>query len=179
MVRPLLAVLLGIWIPSIAVSKPARDLHAQYVIDRAHAEKVASMQGAYIDPCDPPGKERRWWKPLPDRALDDARAELERYRNVLSCKSIKVDHVPAADLENDWHKAMKRNDAAEARRFAQRLTASALSVRIDRAFVQRRLREMAHFRTTPRSRRPRARRSPPSSRTPTASSPPVASARPT
>jgi hypothetical protein len=133
---------------SSALAEPKRDLHAQYTIDRAHAEKVPSMKGNYIDPCDAPGKQRRWWKPHATPALDEARAELERYRNVLGCKSIKVDHVPAADRETAWHAAMKRNDAAAAKQAARELFDSAMAVEVDRAFVKQRMLEMAPFRSS-------------------------------
>lgn len=146
--------------PSPAVAEPATtakpapapppDLHAQYVIDRGHAEAAPSMKGEYISPCEAPDRIRRYWKPLGDPALEDARMQLERYRNAMSCKSIKIYDVPGYQREADYDAAMDRNDPAAAKRIAGELFDAAMALTIDRAFVERRIEALSIYRSDPK-----------------------------
>lgn len=107
------------------------DLRRQWLADRAYVKKLPAMTNAYIDPC------------APDPEGTDPTTELARYRNLLDCRSLKVDDVDDADLARAYERAMRRSDKAEAQRVARRLQGAVLAVRIDRAFVKKRRAELA------------------------------------
>ncbi|MEJ7601790.1 MAG: hypothetical protein WKG01_28085 [Kofleriaceae bacterium] len=109
---------------------------------RAQLDRLPSMQGEYINPCYADDAITFSKSALHKSDGGGAHRALERYRNVLSCKHIKVDQVPAADLEDDVNLALRRGDGKAAKQFAEQLLNSAKAVVIDRSLVAGRLAEL-------------------------------------
>ena len=109
---------------------------------RAQADRLPSMQGEYLAPCYAEGAIPFTKSAQVKSDGGEAQRALQRYRNVLHCKHLKVDQVPSADLETEIQRAFKRGDGKAARRFAEQLLQSAEDVVIDRALVAGRLAEL-------------------------------------
>ena len=108
---------------------------------RKQVDKLVSMAAVYVDPCWPDSKLRHFGTALEDTPRGAAWRELGRFRNVMGCKHIKVDHVPNWQLSNDFHRADKLGDYVKAKQIATQLVAQARKVVVDRALVDKRLAE--------------------------------------
>ena len=138
-----LAIIAALSITSRADAPP--DYYAENVAGRKAAAKLSSMHGVYIDACDSPDAQRHWWKPERTPALDAARSELERYRNIMSCKGIHIYDVPNYGLENAYWKAMDAGNATRARELATSLRTAAEAIIVGDELISRRIKEIQAY----------------------------------